>query len=119
MNPYFRRCAVHACVFALLGIVNTPGWAGATVVDSSARPIKVGLTTAETKAAAKEGKAGRSPNAASRGGYLMRCWNYGRLVYEAPVSGFAPMGNTGNAFMVPGDQQKQILDMRSGLCVIE
>lgn len=91
--------------------------------NDSPRLQNIGLTAedAKTAVAGKEAKAGSiKPQLASpRTGLLMRCWNYGRLVYESPVSGFAASSPSGNVVTMPGSPQKQILDMRSGLCVIE
>lgn len=117
----------------LIGPSALAGLVGLTICLSSVAPsvsanerlqlIKIGLNTDGAKGApsAKEAKAasGRSQASSARSGLQMRCWNYGRLVYDAPVGGFAPVGTSGNVFMVPGSQQKQVLDMRSGLCVIE
>ena len=82
----------------------------------------VGLTSEDTKTAAvtKESKAtAKTQTTSNRTGFLMRCWNFGRLVYESPVGGFVTSSTTGNVVTTPGTPPKQILDMRSGLCVIE
>lgn len=85
--------------------------------------VKTGLTaeTAKDAASVKDTKAptGKSQSQSARSGLQIRCWNYGKLVYEAPVGSFVAVSAAGNVVTVPGTQQKQILDMRSGLCVIE
>lgn len=87
--------------------------------------VKVGLNSDNAKdsaAAVKDGKAsaGKQQATAARSGLLLRCWNYGKLVYEAPAGGFVTASaGSSNVVTVPGTQQKQILDMRGGLCVIE
>ncbi|MFN0299083.1 MAG: hypothetical protein ACKVQU_01885 [Burkholderiales bacterium] len=62
--------------------------------------------------------AGRpTPN---RQGYVLRCWNFGRLVYEGPVSGPAQgSGASGITVPVSSGRPKQILDMKQGLCIID
>jgi hypothetical protein len=95
----------------------------ATRADEGAGLLKVGLTADDSKApgAAKESKPslGKPQAASARSGTLMRCWNYGRLVYESPVGGFIASSPNNNVVTIPGSPQKQVLDMRSGLCVIE
>ncbi len=91
--------------------------------DQVAGLLKVGLTADDSKAVGttKESKAslGKPQAASARSGTLMRCWNYGRLVYESPVGGFIASTPNSNVVTIPGSPQKQVLDMRSGLCVIE
>ncbi len=102
----------------LIGLLGMPAQA-----DDGLKLKNIGVNSedAKTTGSAKEAKAGSTKPAGSttRSGILMRCWNYGRLVYESPVSGFVTSSPSGNVVTVPGSPQKQILDMRSGLCVIE
>jgi hypothetical protein len=116
-TPKLAAAALTALYLILLSAV--PARA-----DDLPRLHKVGLTAAEEakgSAGVKEAKVGsaKSPGASSRSGIVMRCWNYGRLVYESSVSGFVASSQNSNVVTVPGNPQKQVLDMRSGLCVIE
>lgn len=84
---------------------------------------RIGLTAQDGQSATpgKEVRVGtnRAQGPTNRSGPLLRCWNYGRLVYESPVSGFVAASPNGNVVTIPGNPQKQILDMRNGMCVIE
>jgi hypothetical protein len=92
----------------------------------------VGAVTAERKGAdavvpPADRPAGRAPDATSGspaaapdGGPLLRCWQYGRLILEEPVSGSA-VTVPGVALQLRGRgdaRNVQLLDLRTATCVI-
>lgn len=91
--------------------------------SAQSRLLEVGLSAddARTEVAGKVTRTSNSKplSAASRTGPSMRCWNYGRLILETQVSGFAAPNAAVGIVNLPGNPQKQILDLRSGLCLIE
>lgn len=92
--------------------------------SAQTRAIDVGLNAEETRAepanrTSRPTTSTKSPPSGGRGGTSMRCWNYGRLVLETQVSGFVAPNAGAGVVNLPGSSQKQILDLRSGLCLIE
>ena len=120
MNLTHSIAVVAAQALTILSLTHSASLAAQAGELSLLKPI--GLTSEDAKlATAKEGKASTTKSQAStnRSGFMMRCWNFGRLVYESPVGGFVTSSTAANVVTTPGTPQKQILDMRSGLCVIE
>ena len=94
----------------------SPGSWAAVIKDNG--PAK-GPAEAGVDAAVEARGAADKPAGASRSGSMLRCWNYGRLVYEGPVAGVARDAPPGTTINLPGARPKQILDLKSGLCIVD
>lgn len=61
----------------------------------------------------------RTRSAGARGSAKLRCWSYGKLVYEGTARGQITPAQPA-VFSVPSDERAiQILDLKSGFCVLD
>lgn len=105
---------LHAAVAALV-LALTAAPAGAALNSTeSAEPAK-----GPTVNAAQATPPARPARAAGRGTGTLRCWNYGRLVYEGSARGQVTPTQSA-VFNVPSDDRNvQIIDLKSGFCVLD
>ena len=121
MNISHSISIIAAQSLTILSLTSSPSFAAEANEVGQLKYAGLNSEDSKTAAVTKENKAAsaKSQPPSNRTGFLMRCWNFGRLVYESPVGGFVTSSTTANVVTTPGTPQKQILDMRSGLCVIE
>jgi hypothetical protein len=121
-----RAAALAAVAGVLAGSLSASSFAGVETTDAAASAA-VSTTAPPPAASAQATHAGKvdvpkdASHDAAHNASLIRCWQFGRLVYEGRGFAALPHGQAAVEFKTTTAKPDttQVLDLHQGLCVLE